>query len=466
MTGPIDAARTALDGRPAWIVGGAIRDRLLGRELFDVDIVVPRDAAHASKAIARYARGPRFALSDEFGAWRVLARDRSWQVDVMVMQGDSIEQDLARRDFTLNAIAEPLGGGDPLDPYDGVGDIGRRQLRAVSDAAFDDDPLRVLRLARFACELGLEPLAETLAAAATRSTRIREVAAERVFAELRRIMAAPAVVDGLELMEELGLMTALLPELEALHGVEQNHYHHLDVHGHTIEVLRQVIALQDDPAAVVGQVMGPAVAGFLAEPLADEITRGTALRFGALLHDAAKPQTQAHHRDGTVLGFPGHADQGAELARAIMARMSTSERLRTHQAALARHHLRAGYLVRDAPLDRRNIYEYLRATGDVAVDVTLLSIADRRATRGRSSDQAIPRHMDVALELLGPALEIHADGFADPLLRGDDLGAELGLEPGPEIGRLLAEIAAAQYAQEITSRADALALARELVRHP
>lgn len=464
MTVALDVARAALAGQQSWVVGGAIRDRLLGRDVFDVDLVVDGDPAQASKALSREAGGPRFALSDQFGAWRVLSRDRDWQIDVMALQGDSIEEDLARRDFTLNAMAEPLAGGELLDPHDGAGDIEQRRLRAVADTAFDDDPLRVLRLVRFACELGLEPVAGTKAAAAARATRIGEVAAERVFAELRRVIAATDVVAGLELMEELGLTAALLPELAALHDVEQNHYHHLDVYGHTIEVLRQVVALQADPAAVVGLELGPAVAAFLAEPFADEITRGTALRIGALLHDAAKPQTQAHHDDGTVLGFPGHADEGAEMARAIMTRLATSERLRAHQAGLVRHHLRAGYLVREAPLDRRAIYGYLRATGDVAADVTLLSIADRLATRGRKSEEAIPKHVDVALELLGPALQIHAEGFAAPLVRGDDLGAELDLEPGPEIGRLLAEIAAAQYANEISTRDDAVDLARGLLK--
>lgn len=466
MTGALETARAALGEEQAWVVGGAIRDRLMGREVFDVDVVVTGDPARAAKAVSQQAGGPRFALSEQFGAWRVLAGDRSWQLDIMAMQGDSIEADLSRRDFTLNAIAEPLAGGPALDPYDGAGDIARRELRAVSEHAFDDDPLRVLRLVRFACELKLEPLPRTRAAAAERAPLIAAVAAERIFAELRRIVAAPTVVEGLALMEELGLTAALLPELEALHGVRQNHYHHLDVHGHTIEVLREVIALQDEPSSVVGAELGPAVADFLAEPLADEITRGTGLRFGALLHDAAKPQTQAHHADGAVLGFPGHADAGAELARAIMKRLATSERLRAHQAALARHHLLAGYLVREAPLDRRAIYEYLRATGDVAVDVTLLSIADRRATRGRKSGEAIPKHIDVALELLGPALETHANGFGEPLVRGDDLGAALGLDPGPEIGTLLAEIAAAQFAGEVGTREEAIALARELVQAP
>jgi putative nucleotidyltransferase with HDIG domain len=459
----LDAARAALEGQQAWVVGGAVRDRMLGRDVFDLDLVIAGDPEEVSKTLAREARGPRFQLSDAFGAWRVLARDRSWQVDLMVLQGDSIEADLAQRDFTLNAMAEPLAGGPVLDPFDGAGDIERNQLRMVSEHAFDEDPLRVLRLVRFACELGLEPQPETKAAAAARAPRINEVAAERIFAELRRVISAPDVLDGLALMQDIGLTAVLLPEIEALHGVEQNLYHHLDVYDHTLQVLAEVLKLEEDPAAVVGEQLAPAVTAYLQQSFADDITHGTALRMGALFHDAAKPQTQAHHDDGSVLGFPGHADEGAELARAILKRLHTSERLRAHQAALARHHLRAGYLVRHAPLDRRTVYQYLLETGDVAVDVTLLSIADRLATRGCKADEAIPKHIGVALELLGPALDAHANGFPEPLVRGDDLGAALGIEPGPEVGRMLAEIAAAQYAQEISTRDEAIEFARSLL---
>ena len=145
------------------------------------------------------------------------------------------------------------------------------------------------------------------------------------------------------------------------------------------------------------------MADLLAEPLADELTRGGALRFGALLHDAAKPQTRVDLGDGRI-GFPHHDVEGAELSRAVLARLRASERLRTHVAALARHHLRLGFLVHEAPLDRRAVFRYLRACEPVGADVTLLSIADRLATRGRNADEAIASHLALARPLLEEAL--------------------------------------------------------------
>ena len=173
--------------------------------------------------------------------------------------------------------------------------------------------------------------------------------------------------------------------------------------GHTIEVLAAVIALERDPAATVGDALAEPVADLLAEPLADELTRGGALRFGALLHDAAKPQTRVDLGDGRI-GFPHHDVEGAELSRAVLARLRASERLRAHVAALARHHLRLGFLVHEAPLDRRAVFRYLRACEPVGADVTLLSIADRLATRGRNAEEAIASHLALARPLLEEAL--------------------------------------------------------------
>ena len=143
-------------GTPAWLVGGAVRDRLLRRPTSDFDVVVAGDVAGSARGVARGARGHAFELSEAFGAWRVVAHDRSWQLDLMALEGATIEQDLARRDLTVNAIAEPLDGGDHVDPVGGIADLDDRILRAVSGAAFLDDPLRVMRLARLACELNFE----------------------------------------------------------------------------------------------------------------------------------------------------------------------------------------------------------------------------------------------------------------------------------------------------------------------
>jgi len=472
----LEIARTALAGSRAWLVGGAVRDRLLGRETADLDVVVDGDPERAARAVSRAAGGAAcFSLSEDFGTWRVVAREHAWQCDIEPMRGEQIEQDLVLRDFTVNAIAEPLAGGPPVDPLGGMADLRARRLRMAAHSAFAEDPLRVLRLVRLALELELEPDAETLRSAAVHVQRLGGVSAERVFIELRRIIAAARVRAGLEMMHAIGATAVVLPELEALRGVAQSRFHHLDVYGHTLEVLDRTVELTTDgkagastgAAAAAGELWAcigarrNEVSALLAEPLADELTRGEALRWGALLHDAAKPLTRAIRPvDGRVT-FIGHDVRGAQLARAVLERLHASERLRAHVAALVRHHLRLGFLVHEPkPLSRRSVFAYLRACTPVEVDVTLLSIADRLATRGDRAQEAVAAHLALAGEMLADALAWRAHGPPAPLLRGDELARELGIATGPRVGELLDELAAAQYAGELVTRADALAYLR------
>jgi poly(A) polymerase len=469
--GPLALVRRALEGEQAWLVGGAVRDHLLGRadpaEALDLDVVVAGDPAAAAQRVRRAGTPPAaaFALSDAFGGWRVVGPGQTWQVDLTPLHEGGLEADLRARDLTINAIAEPLGGGELVDPTGGAADLAARRLRMVAPEAFEADPVRVLRLARLAVELGLEPDAATVAAASERAPGLEEAAGERVFAELRRIVGAPGAVHGLDLLDAVGATAVVLPELTALRGVEQTVYHHRDVHGHTLEVLEQTIVLQDDPEAVLGSGRAAAVSDLLAEPLADDLTRGGALRWGALLHDIAKPRTQTTFPDGRV-GFPGHDREGAAMAREILTRLRASERLRAHVAALTRHHLRLGFLVHEQPLDRRTVHRYLFACEPVAADVTLLGIADRLATRGRKADEAIARHMELALPLLDAALEQRATPPQEPLVRGDELARALGIEPGPRLGELLAGIEEARYAGEATTADEAIAEARRLLEEP
>jgi poly(A) polymerase len=459
-----EAALAALSGADAWVVGGAVRDELLGREVADVDVAVAGDAKPLARALSRATGAASFPLSDAFGAWRVIGPDQAWQVDLMPLQGSSLDEDLSHRDFTVNAMARPVGGGDVIDPFGGLADLPAHRLRMVAPRAFADDPLRVLRLARFACELGFEAEPETVRVAAQHAGEIDRVAAERVFAELKRVIASDRVVEGLELMDSLGLTRHVLPELSDLRGIEQNRYHHLDVHDHTLEVLAETVAFERGPAPLLGDPsLDARIRAFLAQPFSDEITRGTALRFGALLHDVAKPETQAFHDDGSVLGFPGHADLGAARSRATLTRLKASEKLRAHVALLARHHLGLGYLVHKAPLDRRTIHQYLTRTSPVEVDVSLLSIADRLATRGRKADEAIAKHLEVARTVLPAALDFATWRAQPPLLRGDQLATALGIEPGPSLGTLLAQLDEAHYAGTISTPDQALQLARTLI---
>jgi poly(A) polymerase len=455
------AVRKALGERQdAWVVGGAIRDALLGREVTDVDLAVEGDAEEAARAVARAAHGHPFELSDEFATWRVQPPDQPWHVDVAGLRGGSIDADLAGRDFTVNAIALPLAGGDPIDRHGGAADAQRGVLRAVGERSFEDDPLRVMRAARIAATLGLEVDPKTTELARRAAPRAAEPAGERQFAELRAIVTGSDPVRGLALMDELGATAVVLPELEALRGVEQNPYHHLDVHGHTIEVVKRIVALESD-LDLVGE-HAPEVEDLLAEPLADDLRRAGALRLAALFHDLGKPQTRSVADNGRIL-FIGHDEAGAGMIRGICGRLRTSRRLGTYLESLTRNHLRLGFLVHERPLSGRHIYDYLVATEPETVDVTLLTIADRLATQGpRTRSEAIDAHLELAREMIAAGLEWRRTGAPAPLVRGDELASELGIEPGPELGRLLAEIKAAQFAGEVRSREDAVELARRV----
>jgi putative nucleotidyltransferase with HDIG domain len=451
----VAACRRALGEAEAWVVGGAVRDAALGRPVTDVDLAVAGDPGTAARAIARELGEHPFELSAEFGTWRVAGPGGRNQVDVTALRGEGIEADLGERDFTIGAVAVPLVGGEPADPFGGLADLERRSLRAVGEGSFVADPLRLLRAARLAAELGLEIETRTADLARAAAARAADPAGERQLAELRQLLGGPDPLRGLALLDELRLTAVVLPEVEGLRGVEQGPNHHLDVHDHTLAVLEHTLEVEDDLERFAGE-RAEEVAALLAEPLADEISRGTALRFGALFHDIGKPATRAE-RDGFV-GFRGHDREGAEIIGRICARLRASRRLTQYLKGLALHHLRLGFMIPEAPLPPRRVHDYLRTTEPVTVDVTLLTIADRLSARGHgpiASPGMVTAHLELAQELIAAGLDWRRAGPPAPLLRGDELASELGIDEGPRIGEALAELEAAQYAGEVSDRAGA-----------
>ena len=460
----VSAAREALKTElPAWVVGGAVRDAALGERVVDADLAVePGGEEAAARQIARAAGGYSFPLSEEHATWRAVAAGGKWHADVAALRAESIEADLRARDFTVNAVAIPLFGGEPVDPLGGLGDAEERRLRIVSERSFAEDPLRLMRAARIAASHGLQPETETVRRARAEAVRAADPAGERQFAELRGMLSGPAPLLALELLDDLGVTAVVLPELDALRGVVQNPNHHLDVHGHTLAVLENLLEIESDLEGFAGTEAGR-TRELLDEPLADELDRRAALRFGALFHDLGKPATRGEM--GGYVTFIGHDAEGARIVAGICDRLRTSRRLSHHLQALTLNHLRLGFLVGRRPLTRRQVYDYLQATEPVGADVTLLTVADRLSARGEgelASEEMIKAHLDLARELLADALDWHRQAPRPPL-SGDELAAELGMPPGPRMGEVLEELRAASFAGEVGSRDDALALAGRLM---
>jgi putative nucleotidyltransferase with HDIG domain len=447
----------ALIGGEGWIVGGAVRDHMLGRPFEDWDVVVQGDPGAAARAHARRTGGAPFPLSERHGAWRVV--DDGRVVDFTALHG-SLPEDLARRDFTAGAVAVALADGEVTDPHRGLDDINARVLRAVSDRVFGDDPLRLLRLPRLAAELEFSVDEET-ARIALRDAHLAPAAAgERQLAELQRILAVRDPVDAISLCDELGVLAAVLPEVDALHDVEQSAFHHLDVFHHTLHVID---ATADVAANVAHFFPDPEVAAAieasLAAPLDGTMDVRAGLRWGALLHDIAKPYTRTVLPDGGVK-FWGHDERGVAMLDVILGRFNASGALRELTTVLVREHLTLGFMIPQRPLDRRAFYRYALATRPYALPSVVLSLGDRLATRGaRTRQRGLRRHLQTAQEI---AAGIVALGSVPPRLvaPADRIAEQVGLAPGPSLGRLVAALQEEQAAGVVESEQQAVEFAR------
>jgi poly(A) polymerase len=454
----IDAIRRRVPLDHGWLVGGSVRDLLLGRPVTDVDLVVDGDPGGAARRVARALGGSAFPLSERHGAWRVVLPDAT--IDISASRG-TIDQDLGLRDFTVNAVALPIAGGEPIDPHGGRHDLDRRVLRAVSPQVFADDPLRLLRLPRIAYELGFgierptEQLAREHAALADRPS------GERIFMEMTRLLGGERPAKALRLAESLGVLDVVLPEVVPLRGLSQSAHHQFDVWEHTLHVVEAVADIGDHPEHYL-PAHADRVRRELGTVVGDELTAGIALRIAAIFHDIAKPQTRREHGEGRV-SFMGHDAAGAEAVSSVLGRWKASNRLVAFCRIMVAEHLSLGFSVPDRPLGRRQAHRYLLATQPWPASSIVLSLADRLSTRGaRSRLRHLRRHAETASELLG-LIELLESETSEPLLRGDEIAAETGAS-GPAIGRLVAGLAEEQAALAVTTREEAMAFVREQVR--
>jgi putative nucleotidyltransferase with HDIG domain len=477
-------------GARVWPVGGAVRDALLGRPIHDWDFAVDRDALGLARAVADALGGAYFPLDAERGTGRVIltaANTPRLELDFAALRGANLEADLLVRDFAANAMALDETGA-LIDPVGGEADLEGRRIRATSEHAFRDDPVRLLRAVRMEAELGFEIEPQTAAWIHRDAPLLARPAAERVRDEFVRLLATRGAVMHLQRLDKFGLLHHVVPELEALKGIAQSPPHRFDVWRHTLLV---VDTLEGVAAAVAGQEVGPLAladappaawgdlaralgqfAGDVTAHLAVEISggrdRALLLKLAALLHDVGKPRTWSQDEDNRI-HFYNHEPLGAQMAAARLEGLRFSRDEVERMRVMVGQHLRLAHLARAEQVTRRAVYRYFRATGCAGVEVVLLALADHLATWGpnlQQRERCWAQRLEVAEALLAHYFERHEETVAPPpLVTGRDLMAELGLDPGPEIGRLLEALREAQAAGEVRTRDEALALAGQLAKH-
>ena len=475
-------------GIEAYIVGGFLRDLLLGRETADIDLAITADALKIAPRMASALGGRHIPLDKENRVSRLLlargtppARPK-WQIDLSTITG-SIEQDLKRRDFTINALAVDLKETHyhpgqqaytdvpVIDPTGGLGDLEQGVIRAVSETVFKSDPLRLLRAVRLAAELGFVIDAQTEALIKNSGHLIASVAGERSREELARLLAVPNSEPLWPYLDRLGLITALIPELAPAKGVAQPREHTWDVLSHSLRTIAAVdFLLRQGSWQYANQEVlnlvpwSPELAQHFGQRVSGS-TRRTLTKLAALLHDIAKPQTKMVDQSGRTR-FLGHAGEGATITVSILKRLRFSGQEIRLVEAMVRHHLRPPQMSQQGELpSQRAIYRYFRDSGQAGTETLFLSLADHLATRGPNLDLANWRqHAELVAYVISQHSKQEERVAPAKLVSGHDLISIFGLSPGPKIGQILEAVGEAQASAEITTRQQALAYIANLLK--
>jgi poly(A) polymerase len=440
----------------AVLVGGAVRDALLGRADADVDLAVPRGALALAARLAARLDATAVVLDAERGAARVVAP--GMQVDVTDFRAPTLEADLTARDFSVNALAVDLGrllasGRAPIvDPAGGVADLRARRLRPAGPGVLAADPLRGLRAVRLEATLGVRLTSAAARAVRAAAPGLAGVAGERVRDELVALLRVPATGRAVRRADGLGLLPVVLPEVEAMRKAAQPAPHRFNVLEHSLRALEASDRVLAHLASLAP--FGEELAAHFTDAVGGALRRAHVLKLAALLHDVAKPETRRLVR-GRVRFFE-HDVIGAARARAIGERLRLPERAVALLERLVRHHLRPMHLAQAGEVTRRARFRFYRDLGPDTRDLLLLALVDGAAVTG-ASPLAVWRRATLLRDLLGGWTEAEAAAAAPPLLRGRDVMARYGLAPGPAVGALLTRAREAQDLGVVRTREEALA---------
>lgn len=435
-----------------FIVGGFLRDLYFNKESFDMDFIVKgQNAIDLARDFADKTNRYFILLDEEFEIARVVDRDKIHYFDFARCENDDIDLDIARRDLTINALCLKVFPNEELiDKYNIISDFENKIVRAISEKNLLDDPLRILRIYRFASLLGFKIEKETLNYTKEHATLINNVSKERILTELFKLFEGTNSAKYLQLMKDCGLLYEIFNILKREAQIPPNTHHHLCLIDHSIETVHQAeLKIMQSP-------------DFVNEKLNSYQSNGikylSLFKLACLLHDVGKPDTWTIEENGRHR-FINHDFVGAELLKPILKEMKFSKAQIKYITTLVRNHIYPSQLAREeAEVNEKAVFRMFRKLEDCTIDVLILAMADRLSAQGPAITQEMTQNN---LNLLNKYLYMYKDFLetAKPLpklLDGNEISEILNIPKGKELGNIIKQLQNAQLAGEIITKDDAI----------
>lgn len=450
-----------------FFVGGGLRDMIAAGKVGDMDFAVKYSVREVADAVADLINGTSFPLGREKGCYRVsLKRGGTLsELDFTAYKGPGIEDDLRKRDFTINAMALSVNGlfekdaPEILDPFEGRADLSEGRLRLVSDNAIDEDPLRILRGFRLSAAFALDMDEEFLTLASEKRTKLKDVSPERIRTELFKTLDHDGACHFIERMVDLEILQEIVPELSSWDDIDQGDKHRFRLLKHSLKTLRYLESILENEYPIFVSYRDK-LGSHLKEEIEYGINRRAMLKFAALLHDSGKPCCLG--REGDRVTFYGHDEEGARINRCIAGRLKVGRFGRRVLANITRRHMRVLHLSRVEKVTGRAMDRFVRDCGEETPEVLLLALADAWATRDTRDVEYTDVEMVVGL-LMERYLELGEEEVVS-FLGGRDVMELLGIGEGPEVGKHLALLREEEMAGRINSVSDAVEFLRRMRR--
>ncbi|HOW35571.1 MAG TPA: HD domain-containing protein [Candidatus Omnitrophota bacterium] len=472
-----------------YLVGGCWRDYFLGKDVTDFDFAVSRDAIGMARAFAKAIKGAFVLLDEEHGCARVVRKERQGIVtpleknllsesaptageqssltgftfDFADFRAATLQKDLLHRDFTVNTLCVDINtiGAETklsdilIDSKAGLRDLKAKKIKMTVEGVFKEDPLRLVRAFSLQAELGFAIEKKTLERIKKDRDSLKGIAYERIRDELFKICASKNAAVNFKNMAKVGLLERIMPQVTVMYNVAQGGYHHLDVWAHSLMTVAELEGVLQEFSNHED------IGAYLKEPLGADRSRLALMKLAALLHDIGKPQTRKKEKG--KISFHGHERVGAEIIKNISDLLKLSTREKHALEDMVLWHLRPGYLSNFENPTPRAVFRYFRDTKEEGISILLLSLADQRATRGpmtTKKDQA--HHERIIRNLLRHCLEKKKEKPLVRLINGNDLIRKLKLTPSPIFAKILNEVEEKQAMGKVTTKDEALKLARSI----